>query len=326
MRPCSRSGRLGSLGPGPRSSGARGPNDAAHSGRGAAAWGWWWRPLVAIRSAAPWAALGAGLARRRRGVSLGQGSALSGCGPEAGTEGAGPRGPSGRRARRAGRAHGAAGEIPGRCSGVPGAQRPRGRASRRPAPRVGRYPSAAEPPPASAPADWRSRSPASHCRAPADSAPFLFSPPLGRAPRCLCSSGPAKERAPSSRGLPREDGDARERKVASAGLAGLPRAAGEERAPPRAPGMGCPARPPRPGPLPARPGPAAASCGLTAPPEGQNPGQVPPRSCWASAPPDGDLVPQAPGLGGPPSTLQRARASRSGGWGRLRREREELGI
>lgn len=65
--------------------------------------------------------------------------------------------------------------------------------------RAGRYPRAAEPPPASAPADWRRRSPASHRQARADSAPSPFSS-LGRAPRCLCSSGPAKERAPSSFG------------------------------------------------------------------------------------------------------------------------------
>lgn len=47
------------------------------------------------------------------------------------------------------------------AAAVPGAQCPHSRTSSLPAPGSARYPSAAEPPPASAPADWRSRNPAS---------------------------------------------------------------------------------------------------------------------------------------------------------------------
>lgn len=77
--------------------------------------------------------------------------------------------------------------------------------------------------------------------------------------------------------------------------------------------MGPPAGPLRPGLRPASLGPAATSCSLSAPPEGQNPGQVPPQSRWASAPPDGDLVPQAPGLGSGGAPTRPAAEERDGG-------------
>lgn len=281
MRPGARSGRLGSPGPRPSSSGAHGPNAAAHSGRGAAAWGWGRRPRGAIRSAAPWAALGAGPAGRRRGGSSGQGSAPSRCGPEAGAlgvaepQGRGP-GAGGGDARGGGRG------PPAGATSVTGAQRPHGRASRRPAPGWADIRAPRSRPPRQRPQIGGAAAPRVTAGPPPAPLPPL-SPPLGRAPRRLCSSGPAEGRAPPSavcRG--RTEPPERGRRAGSGQRA---RALSPAWPPPRILG---PSPPP------------AASCGLSAPPqtsEGPNPGQVPPRSRWASAPPDGDLVPHAPASG-----------------------------
>lgn len=132
---------------------------------------------------------------------MGQVSALSRCGPELGTWrdlGAGlrelRRGRT-RGGRRGSRAGAAAFPSPEHCTGSaepPGLRAPGRQISERrgAAPRVSAH-RLAEPQPRES--------------LPAPPTPLL-SPPLGRAPRCLCSSGPAKERAPSSRCLPREDG------------------------------------------------------------------------------------------------------------------------
>ena len=141
-------------------------------------------PRLGAVSTASWAALGARPARRRGGSPGRARRSLlrARCGPQVRTEeraGAGPAG-AGRAERPAMSRAGAA--------AVPRARRPRGPTSRRPAPRrAGRYPSFAEPPPASAPADWRSWRPGSpgllRC---------LLSPPLGRAPRCSAAPGPLR--------------------------------------------------------------------------------------------------------------------------------------
>lgn len=177
--------------------------------------------LGEVSCAAPWAALGAEPAGRRRGGSFGQGSVLSRCGPQAGTwrgmraQGRGDRGGGG----SGGVAHGASGEVPGQVH--------------RPSPE--RSPRTAEPLPGRsdirAP---RSRPPrqrpqiggAAAPRARAYAAPSVFSSPRPR-PAMLCSSRPAKERALSSRGLPRED---RKADGADPALRVLPR---------RAPRPGC---------------------------------------------------------------------------------------
>ncbi|XP_047569085.1 translation initiation factor IF-2-like [Lutra lutra] len=189
---------LGSL----RSSGAQGSDAAAHLGQGAAACGWRWRWRGAVPSAAPWATPGAGPARRRRGGSFGQGSFLSRSGPEAGTW-RGIRAQSrgdkevvgtGLRGARNGRGGPRAG-----AAAVPGAQCPRGRASRRPASRPADIREPRSRPPRQRPQIGGDAAPRVTARPEPTPLPLL-SPPLGRAPRCLCSSRPAKERAPSSLG------------------------------------------------------------------------------------------------------------------------------
>lgn len=161
---------------------------------------------------------------------------------------------------------------PGRCSGCPRAQRPHGRALGAPR-RAGRYPTAAEPPPASAPADWRSRSPARHCWA-RSLARSLLSPPLGRAPRCRCSSGPWR-RGRFLSSLQRDREAPARTAVARATVADSVQR-----------GSGLAASP---GPPPARRGRRRRQlqpCGSSPKSRGPEPGQVPPRSRWASAPPD----------------------------------------
>uniref|UniRef100_M3Z2F5 Uncharacterized protein n=1 Tax=Mustela putorius furo TaxID=9669 RepID=M3Z2F5_MUSPF len=85
------------------------------------------------------------------------------------------------------------------AAAVPGAQCPRGRASRRPAPRPADIREPRSRPPRQRPQIGGDAAPRVTARPEPTPLPLL-SPPLGRAPRCLCSSRPAKERAPSSLG------------------------------------------------------------------------------------------------------------------------------
>lgn len=105
------------------------------------------------------------------GAAPSAGSALSRGGQEAGIwrgtraqgrwDGGGGESGGGRRGPGWGGAGSRRPSLRAGAAAVPGAQCPHSRTSSLPAPGSARYPSAAEPPPASAPADWRSRNPAS---------------------------------------------------------------------------------------------------------------------------------------------------------------------
>lgn len=218
-----------------------------------------------------------GLARRRAGQAekgrllrsgLGSLRLQPGGGDLEGNGGAGSWSRRGRRVRGVG-ARGAAGEIHSRCSGSPQSAAPSRTSLSATRARAGRYPSAAEPPPASAAADWRSGSPASHCRPGRLRSLSPSSSPRPR-PAMRVQLRAATERAPSLRGLPRGAGDAREGAAGARGSALRAPAASEcRRAAADAVPVGSPARPPHPGLLPARPGPAAASVRLSQGPEAQ---------------------------------------------------------
>lgn len=147
VRPRAPKGQRGSPGLRPRSSGAQGPHAAAHPGQGR------WRRLgEATRSTvrysprASWPALGAGRAEKGRLLRAGLCSLTLRPG-DGDREGSGPRG------QRKGRGRGAGGGRTERLARSPaGAAAVSERSSRtaeprRPAPRAGRYPSTAEPPP-----------------------------------------------------------------------------------------------------------------------------------------------------------------------------------